>query len=372
MKNMKLKYYNMLLGALIMASCNKDFIVDAPTTFDVTTAATTYKAGEPITFKLSGGEVQRIAFYSGEPMNDYAFKGGRFADVKGTGVTMSFTSSLTNGTQAAQLPALGNQNNQLTVLASTNFDGDYSTLAKVKAATWTDITRRFKLGTNTTFLTSGTISIKDLVVAGKPLYIAFKYVTKPQATNGIARTWAIQTFAISSTAKLNNASLNFATQESAAFRIVDENPVNAPARSVVSIARATLFGNEYFWPGHWIFDPTNTVFDPLNPIYDPQSQSYVPTAVLRTYKPYSAANPWNDPLSENWAVSKAITIGDQIELGPDWSITVKTMITAPLTEFVYPKGYVNPGTYKAVFVASNASKHDFKEIVKEVSLTIVP
>ncbi len=369
---MKLKYYNMLLGALIMASCSKDFIVDAPTTFDVTTAATTYKVGEPITFKLSGGEVQRIAFYSGEPKNDYAYKEGRLADVKGTGVTMTFTSSVTNGAQAAQLPALGNQNNQLTVLASTNFDGDYSTLAKVKAATWTDITSRFKLSTNTTFLSSGTVNIKDLVVAGKPLYIAFKYVTKPQATNGIARTWAIQTFAISSTATLFNTNLDFANSESAAFRIVDENPVNAPARSAVSISRVTLYGNEYFWPGHAIFDPTNSIFDPLNPMYDPQSQAYVPTAVLPIYKPYSAANPWNDPLSENWAVSKAITIGDQIDLGPDWAKTVKTMTTAPLTEFIYTTGYAKPGTYKAVFVASNASKDDFKEVTKEITLTITP
>jgi len=363
----------MLLGALIMASCNKDIQVDSPAAFEVTTEATTFKAGTPVTFKINGGEVQRIAFYSGEPKNDYAFKDGRVADVKGAGVTMVFTSSVTNGAQAAQLPALGNQNNQLSILASTNFNGDYSSLAKVKAATWKDITSRFKLGTTTSFLNSGTVDISDLVVAGKPLYIAFKYVTKPQATNGIARIWGIQTFAISSTAKLNNTlTLNFALQDNAAFRIVDENPVNAPARSSVSLSRLTLYGNEYFWPGHALFDPTNTVFDPLNPIYDPQSQQFVPTAVLPIYKPYDPASPWNDPLSENWGVSKAITIGDNIDLGPDWAKIVKTFTSSPPTEYIYTTGYNTPGTYKAVFVASNASKDDFQEITREITLTITP
>ena len=363
----------MLLGALIMASCDKEITVESAAKFNVTTEGTSFKAGTPIKFKLTGGEVQRIAFYSGEAKNDYAFKDGRLADVKGAGVTMTFTSSLTNGEQATQLPGLGNQNNQLTILASTDFNGDYSSIAKVKAATWKDITSRFVLGTSTSFVSSGIKDIADLVVAGKPLYIAFKYVTKPQATNGIARIQGIQTFAVSSTAKLNNTiPLNFALQNTAAFRIVDENPVNAPARSSVSLTRVTLYGNQYFWPGHAIFDPANTVFDPLNPIYDPQSVYYVPTAVRPTYVAYSASNPRNDPLSENWAVSRAITIGDQIDLGPDLAKTVKTMNTAPLTEFIYTTGYVKPGTYKAVFVASNASKDDFQEITRGITLTITP
>lgn len=363
----------MLFGVIILASCGKDVMVDAPIGFDVTTKTTTFKVGEPITFNISGGEVQRIAFYSGEALNDYEFKDGRLADVTGGGVTMAFTSSLTNGSQAAQLPALGNQSKQLTILASTDFNGDYSSLAKVKAATWKDITTRFALGTTTTFLNSGVKDIADLVVSGKPLYIAFKYVTKPQAKNGIARTVAIQTFAITSTKKLANmVSLNFALQGDAAFSIVDENPLNAPAKSVVTSSRVSLYGNEYLWPGHALFDPNNTVFDPLNPIYDPQSQGYVPTAVRPIYKPYDPASPWNDPTSENWAVSKAINIGDKIDLGPDWAEPIKTMVTVPPTEFIYSKGYDIPGTYKAVFVGSNASKDDFKSVTKEVTITITP
>lgn len=363
----------MLLGGLIMASCDKEIMVESPATFNVTTNGTTFKAGTPITFNLTGSEVQTIAFYSGYTKNDYAFKDGRLADVKGGGVTMTFTSSVTNGGQAATLPALGNQKNQVTVLASTDFNGDYSSLAKVKTATWKDITSRFVLGTGTAFVSSGIKDIADLVVPGKPLYIAYKYVTKPQATNGIAATVAVQTFAITSTVKLNGTLvLNFATQDNAAFRIVDENPLTAPARSSVSLTRVSLYGNEYFWPGHGLFDPANTVFDPLNPIYDPQSVYYVPTAKRPTYVPYSASNLWNDPLSENWAVSKSITIGDQINLGPDLSKSVKTITTSPPTEYVFNTGYAKPGTYKAVFVASNASKDDIQEITREITLTITP
>jgi hypothetical protein len=323
---MKFKYYYMILGMLLMASCNKEIQVAAPD-FDVTTEATTYKAGEEIKFNIKGGDANIISFYSGETLKDYALKDGRVIDVSGAGATMQFQSSVQLGTQA----------NQLTVLASTDFNGDYSSLAKVIAANWTDITGRFLLGTSTAFRASGTIDISDLMLTGKPIYIAFRYVTKPQEVNGLARNWYIQTFAITSNTKLDDViALILTDQASAGFRIVDENKENAPARASVTSTRISLYGNIYLSPS----DP-----------------NYVPDS------------PYNDSLSEHWAVSRAIN-AEKVELGPDWSTSIKGINNPSMEEYRYT--YAKAGTYKAVFVASNNSIDDVKKVTKEITLTITP
>lgn len=368
---MKFKYYNMLLGIIIMASCDKEIAVTEAPVFDVSTKATTYKAGEEIRFNIKGGDAHIISFYSGETLKDYALKEGRVIDVKGAGAAMQFQSSVQLGTQA----------NQLTVLASTDFNGDYSSLAKVKTATWTDITARFVLGTSAAFRPSGTEDISDLMLAGKPIYIAFKYVTKPQATNGLARNWFIQAFAITSTAMLDNTiPLNLTDQANAGFRIIDENAATvvsptfvpydkAPARASITSTRIALYGNQYLTPSLPVFDSANPIFDPLNPIYNPYSSSYRPTAIRPTYVPYDPSSPYNDPLSEHWAVSKAINM-EKVDLGPDRSTAIKSIFNTNMVEYRYK--YSKAGTYKAVFVASNNSIDDVKKVVKEITLTITP
>lgn len=342
---------------LIMVSCNKIIVVDAPN-FDVSTEATTYKVGEEIKFNFKGGNAHIISFYSGETLKDYAFKDGRIIDLKGAGATMAFQSSVQVGTQV----------NQLSVLASTDFNGNYSTLANVKAAIWTDITSRFVLGTGTAFKASGTNNFTDLIVPGKPIYFAFKYVTKPQAINGLARNWFIQSFVITSTATLDNTiGLILANQANAGFRIIDENKENAPALSSITSTRISLLGNLYKNPVLPIFDPTNPIFDPKNPIYDPLSPAYVPTAVRPTFVPYDPVSPYNDPLSENWAVSKPINL-ETVDLGPDWSTSIKGISNSNMSEYRYK--YLKEGTYKAVFVASNNSIDDVKTVIKEITITI--
>ncbi|MCE5345142.1 MAG: DUF5017 domain-containing protein [Bacteroidales bacterium] len=348
----------MLLGLLLMASCNKEIEVGDVHNFDVTTETSTYKVGEEIRFAFTGGSVHNISFYSGETRKDFNFKDGRTVNVSDTGATMSFQSSVQLGTQA----------NQVSILSSTDFNGDYSSLASVKAATWTDITSRFVLGTGTAFLASGTKDISDLIVPGKPIYFAFKYLTKPQETNGLARTWYIQLFSIMSYASLDGTiALPLTDQASAGFRIVDENPVNAPALSTITTTRITLVGNRYKVATDPLFDPTNPIYDPLNPIYDPNSTSYVPTAVRPTFIPFDPSSPYNDPLSEHWAVSRALRT-DSVDLGPDWATPLKGVTTATMTEYRYK--YTKPGTYNVVFVAANNSIDKVKKVVKELTLTI--
>ena len=191
---MKLKIYSIVAAVLILASCEKPTLDAEAPVFDVTAESATVKVGDAVKFKITGGESQNISFYSGELLKQYESNTGRIVDVAGQGATLAFTSSVQVGTQA----------NQVSLLASSNFGGDYSSLAKVKTATWVDITSRFKLGTSTAFLASGTVDVSDLILAGKPLYFAFRYNTKAQATNGIARQWFIQTFTLKSKKLLEN------------------------------------------------------------------------------------------------------------------------------------------------------------------------
>lgn len=357
---MKLKLYTIIAAALLLASCEKPILeADAPV-FDVSPEKTTYKAGEVVKFMITGGEAQTISFYSGELKKEYASRTGRVVDVVGQGATLSFTSSVQLGTQA----------NQVTVWASTNFNGDYSSVAKVKAANWVDITSRFKLGTTATLLASGNIDVSDLIVAGKPIFIAFRYFTKPQATNGIGRQWFIQSFTMNSKKLLDNTlALNIADQAGAGFRIVDDLKANAPALSSVTATRLTLQANTYLNAGLPQFDPNNPIYDPKNAIYDPQNPAYQPSAVYKPFVAFNPSSPYNDPESEHWAVSKGITI-DKVDLGPDWATAIRGITNPILSEYRYT--YAKAGTYTAVFVAANGTIDDQKKVVKEISLTITP
>ena len=304
-----------LIACSTFISCQKNLVIDSPDNFDVTTDSAAYKIGTSIRFSFQGGEAHDISFYSGEVLKDYDYKDGRVVDITGSTAVLAFSTAVNLGTQA----------NQLSILVSTDFKGDYSSITAVKAATWADVTARFKYGTTTSFLATSA-DISDLFVAGKPLYLAFKYLTKPQAVNGIARQWSIQSLTLTSGKKLNNTvALTLTNEPGAGFQLVDQNATTAPALSTITNTKIILQGNNY-------------------------------TAT-------------NDPASENWAISTGINI-DKVNLGPDWSTALKGITGAALKEYRYV--YSTPGTYKAVFVASNNSVGESKQVVKTVNLTINP
>jgi hypothetical protein len=342
---MKSKIFNLLLVLVVLSSCSKELEVDTPF-FEVSTESTTYQVGEEITFTFEGNPKQ-IWFYSGELLNDYDYKDGRIVDISsGDGATVSFSSAVVDGTQA----------NQLTVLYSKNFNGTYD-YTNVKAAEWVDITNNFTFGTGSSFVASGSYDVSDFLSAGEPVYFAFRYITRPQATNGVARKWNIQNFTIISKATLEDGSaLTIADQTYAGFRLVDENAENAPAQSVITSTRISLLGNVYK-------NPDDPIYDPENPIYDPESDEYDPSAVLPVYDPN---NPYNDPLSENWAVSKPIYT-DEVDLGPDLSIAIKEYYTQVMS---YAYSYSEAGVFDVYFVAANTSVDDSKQVVKHLEITI--
>src|SRR5690606_35687267 len=144
---MKSIYYFLLAGTLAMVSCEPAADVVAPN-FNVRPAAESFTLEEGATFEFEG-TAGLISFYSGELYHDYEFKDGRIIEA-GT-FTLSFNTSV----------QYGNQPDQLSVLVSSDFDGDYSSIENVRAATWSVITDRFALATNATYVESGAVDITE-------------------------------------------------------------------------------------------------------------------------------------------------------------------------------------------------------------------
>lgn len=308
-QRMKRTYPIILCCALLHMACKKELALNGGTPrFEVVSATGSFKAGEPVIFKFNG-DADNIAFYSGEPLKEYAFSAGRTAPA--TGGLLSFTSAVTGGAQAGQFA----------VLASADFNGKYTDVAAVKAATWADITSRFTLGTSATFAASGAKDVTDLLTKGKPLYVAFRYITKPQLQHGAARTWMVQGFSFQGITALGSQTA--ADMFSGAFQLALSNPATAPARSSVSTSRLTLLANEF-------------------------------TAD-------------NDPQTENWAISAPI-VWESLNLGPDRPVGIKGGTAARLDSYTYT--YTKPGTYKAHFVAFNMNIDQKSEVVREVTVTI--
>jgi len=310
---MKLGYCVILSGLLELASsCTEKIELTGGTPdFQVKTTATTFKTGENVTFSFDGN-AGLISFYSGEVFHDYAYKEGRI--VTAGQVSLSFTTSVTGGTQS----------NQLSVVASSNFDGNYADFARVQAATWVDITSRFLLGTSATFLASGSKDITDLVIADKPLYIAYKYVTKPQLVSGDARTWMVQSFSMTSNTSIGLLTLT--DMLNAGFRIVKQiNDSTIVSRSSITATRVTLLGNAYV--------------------------------------------AGKDPLHEIWAISKLINAGE-IDMGPDLPVPIKGNADTRLESYTYK--FTKPGTYKVYFIASNVNINESREVIRQIDITITP
>jgi len=308
---MKLSSYLILAGFSLLASCKKIELTGGTPDFQVTTTGTTFKVGENVKFTITGNP-GLISFYSGEVYREYVFKDGRI--VTAGPLNLSFTSAVTGGTQS----------NQLSVLASTDFDGNYTDLSRIQAATWSNITSRFALGTTATFLASGVNDISDLRVPGKPLYIAYKYLTNPQTVGGVARSWMIQAFSFTSTTALG--SLTIGDLSNSGFQIIQQiKDTSTTPRSSLTASRLTLLGNTF--------------------------------------------STGNDPQHEIWGISKRFN-PSEIDIGPDRPVPVKGNSDAKVESFTYK--FTKAGTYKVTFVGANINVNDSREVIQQLEITIIP
>lgn len=311
---MKLKYIPLIFCLGFFASCDKDAIVNEPdfnvTGYQVTSTVDTLgNEVKQVTFNFSG-DAAVISFYPGILGNDYAHREGRILEVKA--LLSSFSTTLDNGTQE----------NQLSVMASTDFNGTYD-ITNIHAATWTDITSRYALNTRgaSASLPSGTKDIADLLVDGKPLYFAFRYICKPQAANGVNSTWRIRAFSLQSQTDLGTTAL--ATLTTADWKLTNYGTiVDANRGAVIESSGAIRFNGNHM----------NT-----------------------------------NVQTESWAISKAFKI-DETDMGPDRPIAIKSTINPRLSSYSF--NYTTPGIYKVAFIASNASYQGQASLVRQIEVTV--
>ncbi|RZK43418.1 MAG: DUF5017 domain-containing protein [Pedobacter sp.] len=298
---MKHKIYTAILGLLVLTSCKKLEVTDPE--FNVSTAKTTFKVGEVVNFALTGNP-DLITVYRGIPGENYEFR----TRVEANGIPqLNFTTLIQNPGQL----------NTLRLMASSDFSGKYDP-AGVAAATWTDITSRAVLSTGADNTASGTIDLSDLKVAGKPLYLAYKYQGYEHATLR-QPAWFIRTF------NVNNVLPEGRTSVVSAIAQVGWVAVDVKNPSVVWAVPAT---------GQATINGTGT----------------------------DAINVDN----EDWLISRAFNLS---AVSADIGTGLKTATTT-LSNYTYT--YTTPGNYTATFIATNASKDDSKQIVRQIALTIEP
>lgn len=311
---MRLKYIILILCLGLFASCDKEAAVSEPdfnvTGYEITSAVDSLgNEVKQVNFSFSG-DAAVVSFYPGILGNDYAYREGRILDVKS--LLSSFSTTLNNGTQ----------DNQLAVMASTDFNGTYD-IANIHAATWTDITSRYALNTRdaSASLPSGTKDIGDLLVDGKPLYFAFRYICKPQTANGLNSTWRIRAFSMQSQTDLGTTAL--ATLTTADWNLINDGAIVDPSRGAVIESSGAIRFN-----GNHINKEIQT---------------------------------------ESWAISKGFKV-DKTDLGPDRPIAIKNSINPHLSSYLF--NYTIPGVYKVAFIASNANYEGQVSVVREIEVVV--
>ena len=110
---------------------------------------------------------------------------------------MAFTTSAQNAVKPGKnnlsfstQVMFGAQKNNLTIVVSTDFNGDY-TMEGINKATWTDITKMFELADSKEWKKSGEADISALIASGKPFYVGLKYIGNKSSVGPTQKMWGI-------------------------------------------------------------------------------------------------------------------------------------------------------------------------------------
>ncbi|MFA6570825.1 MAG: DUF5017 domain-containing protein [Bacteroidota bacterium] len=294
----------------IFFSCEKLEDVEVPK-FDVTTERVTYKVGESVNFAFNG-DPDLITFYSGEVGNDYEYRKGRH-------ISSSFKA------QFDQQMLDGRQDNQMSILLSTDFSGVYN-IDQIKAANWIDISDKFKMlksQETRLFVSTGLKDISELLQDkdSVKLYVAVRQIVKDQTVYGTANLNRIRGFSISAesivgiTPLYNHTSLEWS---------LISTPNKETGRASITSTWLEFRGNV-----------TNKTAE-----------------------------------TEDWAISKQIKFVKNSYVGPDWGVSIKGLSDKRINTYTY--SYTKPGIYKVVFISVNMNANDRKETIKEIELNIEP
>lgn len=295
--------------------------------FQVSTEKTTYRVGESIRFNFSGGLVDQVVYFSGEP-------GRRYENRSRTSATgqnrLIFQSSMQQGV----LPGT----DSLRLLVSTNLAGyDANSVA---AARWTDITSRntrWPTTLATAFTTSDSVNLNDFATAGK-VNIAFRFLGKKNAT-AAQRRWQIQNVTLVNTLSDGTVTPIFNTFANTGWvQVSQKNPAVAWNVGTANISAANSLSNT--------------------------SGVLIRTAYPISVDPGLATNVDDN---DDWLISSAF---DLKTVRPDVGVTVKNGGANMPTNYRYT--FARPGTYTLTFVGMNQSVDTSKETVRQLQLTITP
>lgn len=278
--------------------------------FDVALNSPTVQVGEEVVFALSG-EPDNIAFYSGELGKEYSLRDQQYAE--GAIPEMQFATNVNFGS-----PSVSN----LSILLSTDFSGKYDADG-VRKATWEDITEQARLASGSSNTNSGWIGLHPFKTEGKPIYVAFRYLTQPHGSAFSQREWQMNGFQFR--ARFPNG------------KQYDHASSNADA----GFGNVSLKGDSVVWTGG---------------------------ATQLRHRPSDIAEHF--PEVDNWAISRAFNIN---QVSPDrlGAVNVKGILMNTPHEFRYR--FDSPGIYEVVFEATSF-KYDgvTKVVTKKFNIEIKP
>jgi len=293
MKNI-IRYCGLLLVGLV--ACVED---EAPSVkLNVALDKQVYQVGEPVTFKLNGNP-DNIVFYSGEIGHNYAYKERYHADGD---LLVKFNSWV----------RYGDIYHNLKFLVSSDFSGIYDK-ENVEAATWIDLSDKFRFSVGDDQTPSGEVNLKEYVGAAEDarLFVAFRYEDEEKARQN---NWIIRSIALDCVS-VEGVRSSLATMPTMGWKVVDfENP--AVTWNVSSTSQILIDGGT------------------------------------------------NQPKNVDWVISQAF---DVRKTTPDTGVALKNISTT-MDEYQYV--YTKPGTYEVVFETTsdwyNGSDHGLTRVTVEV------
>ncbi|MFT3822777.1 MAG: DUF5017 domain-containing protein [Chitinophagaceae bacterium] len=316
-------YKHIITGSLIipvalLSACSKQ-LSNNDTTFTVTAQQATVKAGDTVRFDFSGSP-DMITFYSGEVGKRFNYRGRSSAD--GTPV-LRFRS----------LRANGSQSNSLAVMVSGDFQGiavgdTATTISRIGAATWSDITSRATLSTGTV-ISSGNIDLSDFTGANKPVYVAFRYSAQ---IGSVQNKWTIDSFTIKNV-----------LSDGTSYEIANHNAYNTVY---------TNYGVSTYSPGfvnyrvrniyNWIISNTSLVITGAD------------------------SAPWATDTAEGWAIIGPI---DLKKVTPDVGTVIK-IVSQNIGDVKFSYRYTKAGTYEATFYGGRVSMDEDQRDTKSITITV--
>ena len=325
---MKRKIYNVLMlcvaacVGLATTSCEDDFYSVSEPDFNVSLDKPVVRVGERAVFNFEGS-ADIISAYLGEEGNTYEYHDQ--ARILPATMWMSFMMKTSSGTNGNPNPA------RVPLYYSTDFSGNY-TLEDVKAATWVEISDRFKMPTDVgQQVSSGSVQINDLFDEKGKIYLALFY--------------HLQAY---DTAKANNGRTLWQV-------------LNFMIEGKTDKESGVLYdGNNAGW--QFVYEAG---YDGCTGGY--QTSCSLPDVNATRVLLRAEFKPSED--HKVWAISAPIEKQEDVNLGFDRPVAVKAYADPTMKSYYHI--YNTPGEYDVTFIGVNANAGGRHEVVRQTTIKVV-